>query len=213
MPLRKSYIVILPIALIAMFVLWKLAQFIELDFSQEAEDVISFLDVELSDEEASRLDRDFIPGREYVTNLTGLWAIRFFLAAFLMTPIGLIIGKNFPLYFRQSIGIVTGLFTTLHVMVFIFSEGVLPIFTRPELIFGFIAFLIILSLTLTSSKRAMKLLKRKWKSLHRWVYLAVLLVMVHLIILDQSWLIYGILFALGFVFRIKVVKSSIKSRV
>lgn len=212
MPLKKSYIAISLIVLIALFVLWKLVLFIELDFSKEAESLVSFVDIELSDEEADRLDRDFIPGIEYVTRYTGLWAIRFFLAAFLMTPIGLIIGKSFPLYFRQSIGIVTGLFTTLHVMVFVFSEGFLSIFTRLELILGFIAFLIILSLTLTSSKRAMKLLKRKWKSLHRWVYLAVLLVMAHLVILDQSWLIYGSLFGLGFFFRIKVVKQFIKTK-
>jgi sulfoxide reductase heme-binding subunit YedZ len=211
MPLKKSYIVIFPIVLVVVLVLWRLAQFIELDFSQEAENVLNFVDLELLEEEADRLDRDFIPGIEYVTSLTGLWAIRFFLAAFLMSPISLIIGKNFPLYFRQSIGITTGLFTMLHVMVFIFSEGILPIFTRFELIFGFLAFLIILSLTLTSSKRAMKLLKRKWKSLHRWVYFAVLLVMAHLVILDQSWLIYGSLFALGFLFRLKSVKKFIKS--
>ena len=211
MPFKKYYIVIFPIVLIAALVLWKLSQFIELDFSQEAENVLNFVDVELSEEEADRLDRDFIPGIEYVTSLTGLWAIRFFLVAFLMSPISLIVGKSFPLYFRQSIGITTGLFTTLHVMVFIFSEGILPIFTRVELIFGFLAFLIILSLTLTSSKRAMQLLKRKWKSLHRWVYFAALLVMAHLVILDQSWLIYGSLFALGFFFRLKAVKQFIKS--
>jgi sulfoxide reductase heme-binding subunit YedZ len=211
MSLKKSYLAIFPIVLIAMFVLWKLSQFIELDFSQEAEGVINFVDLELSDEDADRLDRDFIPGIEYVTSLTGLWAIRFFLAAFLMSPISLIIGKSFPLYFRQSIGITTGLFATLHVMIFIFSEGILPIFTRLELISGFMAFLIILSLTLTSSKRAMKLLKRNWKSLHRWVYLAALLVMAHLVILDESWLIYGSLFGLGFVFRIKIVKKFIKT--
>ncbi|MCZ4695077.1 hypothetical protein DWB61_08985 [Ancylomarina euxinus] len=213
MPSKKHYIGIFPTVLIALFVLWKLSQFIVIDFSEQADNMLNFIDVELSDEEAYRLDRDFIPGIEYVTSLTGLWAIRFFLAAFLMTPISLVIGRNFPLYFRQSIGIATGLFTTLHVLVFVFSEGILQVFTRAELIFGFVAFLIILSLTITSSKWAMKLLKRKWKSLHRWVYLATFFVMLHLIILDQSWIAYGVLFGLGFVFRIKAVKRFIKSRV
>jgi len=207
---KKHYIGILPIVLIALFVLWQLSQFVEIDFSAQGEGVLNFIDVELAEEEADRLDRDFIPGIEHVTSLTGLWAIRFLLAAFLMSPVSLIIGRSFPLYFRQSIGITTGIFTTLHVFVFVFSEGVLQIFTRPELVFGFIAFLIILSLTLTSSKRAMELLKRKWKSLHRWVYLTTILVMLHIIILDQSWIVYGVLFGLGFVFRIKTVKQFIK---
>lgn len=212
MSLKKSYIVVFPVVLIASFVLWKLSQFIELDFSKGAEHVLNFVDLELSDEEADRLDRDFIPGIEYVTRYSGLWAIRFFLAAFLMTPIGLIVGKSFPLYFRQSIGIATGLFTTIHVMIFVLSEGFFSIFTRLELILGFIAFLIILSLTLTSSKRAMRLLKRKWKSLHRWVYFAALLIIAHLVILDQSWLIYGSLFGLGFFLRLKVLKQFIKTK-
>lgn len=211
MLLKKRYLGILPVLLVATFVVWRLIQFVEIDVTQTGEEMLSFVDVELSDEEADRLDRDFIPGIEFVTSLTGLWAIRFLLAAFLMSPISLVVGKSFPLYFRQSIGISTGFFTTLHVLVFVLSEGVLEIFTRPELIFGFIAFLIIISLTLTSSKRAMKLMKRKWKSLHRWVYFAVLLVMIHLIILDQSWIVYGILFGIGFVFRIKPLKRRIKA--
>jgi len=208
---KKNYLGILPIALIIVYVLWKLTHFVEIDFSEQGEHILSFVDVELSEEEADRLDRDFIPGIQYVTSLTGLWAVRFLLAAFLMSPISLLVGKSFPLYFRQSIGIATGLFTTLHVLVFIFSEGFFQVFTRPELITGFIAFLIIFCLTLTSSKRAMKLMKRRWKSLHKLVYAAVFLVMLHLIILDQSWMVYGILFGLGFVFRIKAIKNQIKA--
>ena len=210
--LKKKLIGILPILLIAGFVLLKLLQFVEIDFSQQREGLLHFVDVELTEDEADRLDRDFIPGIEYISNLTGTWAVRFLLAAFLMSPVSLLIGRSFPLYFRQSVGIATGVFTMLHVFVFIYSESFLSIFSRAELILGFLAFLIILSLTLTSSKKAMKLLKRRWKRLHRWVYLAVLLVMLHLIILDHSWLVYGILFAFGFVFRIKSVKRFIKTR-
>ena len=208
---KKNYLGILPIVLIIVYVLWKLTHFVEIDFSEQGEHIFSFVDVELSEEEADRLDRDFIPGIQYVTSLTGLWAVRFLLAAFLMSPISLLVGRSFPLYFRQSIGIATGLFTTLHVLVFIFSEGFFQVFTRPELITGFIAFLIIFCLTLTSSKRAMKLMKRRWKSLHKLVYAAVFLVMLHLIILDQSWMVYGVLFGLGFVFRVKAVKSLLKT--
>jgi len=210
--LKKKLIGILPILLIAGFALLKLLQFVEIDFSQQREGLLHFVDVELTEDEADRLDRDFIPGIEYISNLTGTWAVRFLLAAFLMSPVSLLIGRSFPLYFRQSVGIATGVFTMLHVFVFIYSESFLSIFSRAELILGFLAFLIILSLTLTSSKKAMKLLKRRWKRLHRWVYLAVLLVMLHLIILDHSWLVYGILFAFGFVFRIKSVKRFIKTR-
>ena len=212
MLLKKAYLAIGPIIIVVILVLYRLTQFVEIEFSQVEGEWLSFVDLELSDEEADRLDRDFIPGIEYVTGLTGLWAVRFLLAAFLMSPVSLIIGRSFPLYFRQSIGITTGLFTTLHVFVFVYSEGILQIFTRPELVAGFAAFIIIMSLTLTSSKRAMKLLKRRWKIIHRWVYLAVLLVILHLIILDQSWLIYGVLFGLGFVFRIKAVKLFVKSK-
>jgi len=210
--LKKKLIGILPILLIAGFVLLKLLQFVEIDFSQQREGLLHFVDVELTEDEADRLDRDFMPGIEYVSNLTGTWAIRFLLAAFLMSPVSLLIGRSFPLYFRQSVGIATGVFTMLHVFVFIYTESFLSVFSRAELILGFLAFLIILSLTLTSNKKAMKLLKRRWKRLHRWVYLAVLLVMLHLIILDHSWLVYGILFAFGFVFRIKSVKRFIKTR-
>ncbi len=201
---------ILAVAIIVVIVLWKLSMFIEFDLTTGSQDFLNFTDLELSDEEADLLDRDFIPGIEYVTNLSGLWAIRFFLIAFLMTPISLFVGRCFSLYIRQSIGIATGILSAIHAMVFILSEGFFSIFMRVELISGLFAFLIIFSLTLTSNKRAMKFLKQKWKTLHRWVYAAVLLVLLHLVLLDQSWLIYVVLFGLGFILRLKMVKQLIK---
>jgi len=211
MPSKKHYLAILSIVLIVLLVLGRLSQFVDLNFSDLGEELFTFVDVELSDEEADLQDRDFIPGIEYVAGLTGLWAIRFLLAAFLMTPISLLIGRSFPLYLRQSIGIATGLFSFLHAMVFVVSEGLFPIFTRFELVFGFIAFCIISILSLTSSRRAMKLLKRRWKSLHRWVYLTVFLVIIHLVLLDQSYMLYAVLFGLGFLLRLKPVKKRIKA--
>lgn len=211
MRIKTHIIGILAIVLIVVYLLWKLIHFIEIDFSEQAEHVLSFVDVELTEEEADRLDRDFIPGIQHVTSLTGLWAIRFLLASFLMSPVSLISGRSFSLYFRQSIGIVTGFFTSLHVAIFIFAEGFFQVFARTELIAGFIAFLIILSLTMTSSKRAMKHLKRRWKRLHRLVYIAVCLVVLHLVILDQSWMLYGVLFGLGFILRYEPIKKRIRA--
>ena len=206
---KKHYLGILPILLIVLFVLWKLAQFVDINLYESGQDILSFIDLELTDEEADRLDRDFIPGIEHVTSLTGLWAIRFLLVAFFMTPVSLLAGRSFPLYFRQTIGIAAGFFSLLHALMFVFTEGLFPVFTRFELFFGFLAFLIIMSLTLTSSKKAMKLLKRRWKSLHRLVYLAVFLVVAHLVLLDQSWSIYAMLFGFGFFLRLKPVKKRI----
>jgi sulfoxide reductase heme-binding subunit YedZ len=53
----------------------------------------------------------------------------------------------------------------------------------------------------------MRLLKANWKKLQSLVYAVIFLSLLHVALLDKTWLIYAIIVGLGFVVRIPVVKK------
>ena len=55
----------------------------------------------------------------------------------------------------------------------------------------------------------MKLLKSNWKTLQRFAYAAILLSLLHVVLLEKTWLIYAIIVGIGFIIRIPVVKDKI----
>jgi sulfoxide reductase heme-binding subunit YedZ len=78
---------------------------------------------------------------------------------------------------------------------------------------GFTAFLLLLPLAITSTKGWMRRLGKRWKQLHRLVYVAAVLVIFHYIWLVKADirepLAYGALVALLFVLRAPPVRRAI----
>ncbi|MEM2963794.1 MAG: ferric reductase-like transmembrane domain-containing protein [Candidatus Anstonellales archaeon] len=86
---------------------------------------------------------------------------------------------------RRLIGIWTFLFALIHVVLvlnFILKWDVLPLFTNPNYIFltlGFVAFCLLFLMAITSNDFSVKLLGAKWKSLHRVIFIALVLILIH----------------------------------
>jgi len=87
------------------------------------------------------------------------------------------------------------------------------IFEKRYALVGFGAFLILLPLALTSTKGWMRRLGKTWKRLHRLVYLAALLVVIHFVWLVKSDirepLIYGAVVGLLLLVRVPVIRKKI----
>lgn len=123
------------------------------------------------------------------TDRTGSAAIRLLLASLAVTPVQTVTGWRKVGVIRKSLGLWAFAYVALHFLVFVgldygFSlrfilEDGLP--TKPYVVVGFAALLILLPLALTSTRGAMKRLGRNWKRLHRWVYAAGILAVVHYI--------------------------------
>lgn len=62
---------------------------------------------------------------------------------------------------------------------------------------------------MTSNRKSMKKLKSTWKKLQSWVYLAVILSLLHVALLEKIWLIYALIVAIGFILRITPIKNRI----
>lgn len=113
-----------------------------------------------------------------VTNHLGVWTFRLLLASLAMTPLRLITGWGWPALLRRLLGLFAFAYATLHFGVWIlldhfFNWGQMAsdIVKRPYITVGMLALLGLLPLAVTSTAGMIKRLgARRWRRLHRLVY-------------------------------------------
>lgn len=110
---------------------------------------------------------------------------------------------RFLLMHRRFLGVVTFIYLIFHLILYLLIEGLelqafTQMYTKTYLIFASLAWLIILVLTLTSNNFSMKRLgSKRWKKIHKTIYLASALVTVHVLLIEKADLVkYGLLFSL-----------------
>ena len=118
---------------------------------------------------------------------TGSWALRFLLLSLTVTPFRELTGWARAAVLRRMLGLFAWFYASLHFFVYLmfllqwrWSEILGDIIERPYITVGFLAFLILTALGMTSNRPLMKMLGRNWKRLHRLVYLAAILALIHL---------------------------------
>jgi sulfoxide reductase heme-binding subunit YedZ len=117
---------------------------------------------------------------------SGDWALRLLLITLAVTPLRRFSGWSEPLRWRRMLGLFSFFYALLHVTVYAVLEQSLilrliwaDVLERPYISIGFAAFLILLVLAVTSTQGMMRRLGRRWKALHRLVYVAVIGAVVH----------------------------------
>lgn len=123
------------------------------------------------------------PG-EVVTKALGLAAFQLLLITLAMTPLRKITGWVGWLRIRRMLGLFSFFYAVLHVLAFLqFIVGWQDLWAsftkRPYIILGLVAFAGMLPLALTSTKSMMKRLGKRWKSLHRFIYVIALAAWAH----------------------------------
>lgn len=121
-----------------------------------------------------------------LTHASGDWALRLLLMALAITPLRKLTGWNVLARFRRLVGLYAFFYASLHLAVYLvldlggyWTQIIDDIAKRPFITVGFAAWLILLALAATSTQAAMRLLKRAWVRLHRLVYAAGLLAVLH----------------------------------
>jgi len=145
---------------------------------------------------------------EMLYHVTGEFAIRWMTAVLTCTPFFILFGVS-NLFVRQAMGIAAAVWSFLHFFFFIWADGFMETFTQANYIAGFIAVLILIPLFFTSNRKSIKWLKAGWKKLQSLAYAAIILSLLHIAILEKTWIIYAIVVGLGFVIRIPFVKERI----
>lgn len=144
------------------------------------------------------------PG-EVVTERLGLTAFQLLLITLAMTPLKRLTGWAGWLRVRRQLGLFCFFYACLHVLAFlqfvIGWQDLLASFTkRPYILAGLLAFLVLLPLALTSTRGMIRRLGKRWKLLHRGIYLAAIAAWVHFLWQARSdigeMLAYGLVLAL-----------------
>jgi sulfoxide reductase heme-binding subunit YedZ len=122
-------------------------------------------------------------------NQLGLWTLITLLASLTCTPIHIVTGWSFPLRLRRLLGLEAFLYASLHFSMYVgvdqlfdFHEIWKDIVKRKFMTIGFAAFVLLIPLAVTSTKGMVRRLGfPRWKRLHRLVYVAAVLGVIHFI--------------------------------
>ena len=134
------------------------------------------------------------PGRTIVF-FTGTWAFNFLLFTLVITPAKDMLKQKWLMVHRRMIGLFAFFYASLHLLAYFafllewqWVELSKEIIERSYLLVGMLAWLMLVPLTITSTKNWQRRLKRSWKKLHKLVYFIGLLAAIHYLLqIRSSW--------------------------
>jgi sulfoxide reductase heme-binding subunit YedZ len=153
-----------------------------------------------------------------ITHFTGEWTLLFIIFTLSMSPLKKITKLNIWISFRRMLGLFLFFYATLHMLTYVVIDYRLDlqsiskdIITKKFIFVGFAAWVLLLPLALTSSKKAIIYLKDKWKKLHRSIYLISIFGIIHFIWLVKKDLteplIYAAIVVILLLFRFNTKKG------
>lgn len=117
---------------------------------------------------------------------TGTWALRFLLITLAVTPLRRVTGWNRLIQFRRMLGLFTFFYAFAHFLTYLvldqffaFDLMLADVAKRPFITAGFVAFVLMIPLALTSTTGWIRRLGRRWQLLHRLIYISGVAAAVH----------------------------------
>ena len=131
---------------------------------------------------------------EFVTRTTGILTLVFLLISLAVTPLRRTTGLNWLTRFRRMLGLFAFFYGSLHLMTYVafdrfFHLKTIPgdVAKRPFIAIGMTAFFLMVPLAITSTDKMVKRLGgKRWRSLHRLVYLSGIFGVLHYYMLVKS---------------------------
>jgi len=123
---------------------------------------------------------------EFITRSTGTWALVFLCLTLAMSPLRLITHSIAWIRYRRMLGLFSFFYACIHFGIWLWLdqnfdliEMLKDVVKRPFITMGFISFVLLIPLALTSTHWAQQKLGRRWMQLHRIVYLIAATVVLH----------------------------------
>jgi methionine sulfoxide reductase heme-binding subunit len=149
-----------------------------------------------------------------ITEETGTWALRLLLLTLSVTPFRKLTGWNEVIRYRRMLGLYVFFYGFLHFLTYAWLDQffsipdiVQDVYKRPLITAGFSAFVVMIPLAITSTKKWIaRLGARRWQLLHRLTYVGAIAGVVHYLWLvkadTERPLIYGVLLSMLLGFRV-----------
>lgn len=122
----------------------------------------------------------------------GIWTLRFLLATLAVTPVRRITHWNWLAPFRKKLGLTAFVYAVLHLLTWAlldvqvgiseyvgWNEIANDILKRPYITIGMLALLMMVPLAITSTRGMIVRLGKRWRVLHRLIYVVSILGVVH----------------------------------
>jgi sulfoxide reductase heme-binding subunit YedZ len=157
-------------------------------------------------------------------NQLGLLALVLLVATLCATPLKLTLGWTWPLRIRRTLGLLAFFTALLHFVLYLgpdqgfdIAAVLSDLVKRPFIAVGFLAFVLLVPLAWTSSKRAVQQLTFPiWQRLHRIVYVIAVLAVLHFYLrvkADHTQpLLYAAVLAGGFAIRLVAWRVKLRSK-
>lgn len=150
---------------------------------------------------------------EFITRSTGTWTLVGLMVTLAVTPLRQLTGYAPLIRYRRMLGLFAFFYASLHFTTYIWLDQFFDpaaiardIIKRPFITVGFIAFVLLIPLAATSTHAMIRRLGRRWKPLHRMVYVIALLGVIHYLWLVKKDmtepLIYGAVLLLLLLLRL-----------
>ncbi len=154
---------------------------------------------------------------ETLTHETGQWALRLLLVTLALTPLQQWSGLAAWVRFRRMLGLYAFFYVVCHFSIWLLFDHSLDlgamvedIVERPYITVGFSALVLLVPLAVTSTNGMVRRLGRRWKSLHRLVYLILALAILHYLwLVKADYLesgIYAIIAAILLLHRLEPIR-------
>ena len=122
-----------------------------------------------------------------VIHESGIWSVRLLILTMAVTPLRVAFGNvrwtGWLLRQRRAFGVATFAYALLHTVVYVARKVDIGLMIEeamePDLAIGWMGFAVFAVLALTSNDASVRLLRRKWKPVHRLVYVGALLMLAH----------------------------------
>jgi sulfoxide reductase heme-binding subunit YedZ len=125
---------------------------------------------------------------EVILHVSGEWGLRLLALTLALPLLRQLLGKPWPMRLRRMLGLFAFFYACLHLAGFAhfhvgWSGALLAeeVVERPYITAGFLAWLLLLPLAVTSTRGMQRRLGKRWRQLHRLVYPAAVLACVHLV--------------------------------
>ena len=123
---------------------------------------------------------------EFITRSTGTWALVLLCITLAMTPLRLLTGSPRPIQYRRMLGLFCFFYASIHFLIWLWLDQNFDlvamwkdVIKRPYITMGFISFVLLIPLALSSNRWSQRKLGRRWAQLHRFIYLIACTVILH----------------------------------
>ena len=155
-----------------------------------------------------------------IMNHFGEWTLIFICLTLSMSPLKRLTNLSIWIKFRRMLGLFVFFYATIHLLTYIgldyrfdWQPILNDVLKKKYIFIGFSAWLLLIPLAITSSQKMIKILKYKWKILHRLIYIIAVFGSLHYIWLSKTIffkpLIYSIIIVVLLALRIKIKNKDI----